>query len=81
MPAIADLTEMLQSYPPLLTAEQLEELGVAKIQTLNNWRCTRRGGPPFVKLGRLIRYPKSGLIKYLNQNTVDTLPPDEVEQD
>ena len=34
--------------------------------TLAIWR-TRGEGPPYVKLGRSIRYPRGRLIKWLNQ--------------
>ena len=45
---------------PLASVELLNESSVAKrlhceVKTLQAWRC-RGGGPPFIRVGRLIRY-------------------------
>lgn len=42
---------------PLLTEQQAAEVLGVKPGTLQVWRCTRRYGLPFVKVGRLVRYP------------------------
>lgn len=40
-------------------------------QTLAIWRL-RKQGPPFVKLGRSVRYPESALQQWLKSQTVAT---------
>lgn len=42
-----------------------ERTGMSR-NTLSMWRWKGKG-PPFVKLGRAVRYPESGLIAWLNQ--------------
>ena len=39
-----------------------------KINTLAVWRMTNRYGLPFVKLGKVIRYRKSDLDKWIDEN-------------
>lgn len=39
-----------------------------KINTLTVWRMTNRYGLPFVKLGKVIRYRKSDLDKWIDEN-------------
>ena len=50
-----------------------EYLGL-KETTLNKWRC-HGGGPPYIKLGRLIRYRKADLdaflMKHVRRSTAD----------
>lgn len=43
--------------------EAADYLGL-KAATLNKWRC-HGGGPPFMKVGRLIRYRRADLDAYL----------------
>lgn len=43
--------------------EAADYLGL-KAATLNKWRCNG-GGPPFMKVGRLIRYRRADLDAYL----------------
>jgi hypothetical protein len=40
-------------------------LGKLSVRTLQRWRAERKG-PPFVKIGRSIRYRKSGLDAFLS---------------
>lgn len=40
-----------------------------KEQTLAAWRCHREG-PPFVKVGRLVRYRVADLDEWLNRKAV-----------
>ena len=49
--------------PPSAVAERV---GLSK-QTLANWRSLRTG-PPWVKLGRLVRYPEDRLETWLEEN-------------
>ena len=39
-----------------------------KINTLAVWRMTNRYGLPFVKLGKVIRYRKSDLDEWIDEN-------------
>lgn len=41
----------------LMTPEQVAEYLGISIETLNVWRCTKRYNLPYVKAGRLVRYP------------------------
>lgn len=41
------------------------------VQTLRNWRW-RRIGPPYVKMGRAIRYRVSDLDAYIEANRIET---------
>lgn len=56
----------------LLTREEAAEyLGVAA-QTLAIWKVSGRYSLPVIKVGRLTRYRRSDLEKFLSQRTVDT---------
>jgi excisionase family DNA binding protein len=57
---------------PFMTVDQVAKLiGVAK-QTLDNWRSTRRGGPPFVKLSdRAVRYERAAVLRWMAAHTID----------
>lgn len=52
----------------LNTQQAAQFLGV-KEGTLETWRCTKRYDLPFVKVGRLVRYKKSALIRWLDSRT------------
>jgi Helix-turn-helix domain len=43
-------------------------LGVS-VRTLQAWRV-RGGGPPYVKIGRTVRYQRRTLLKFQMENTV-----------
>jgi predicted DNA-binding transcriptional regulator AlpA len=45
-----------------------EFLGVS-VRTLQAWRV-RGGGPPYVKIGRAVRYQRRALIAFQEQHTV-----------
>jgi len=50
----------------LLTVQQVSELTGISVETLNQWRSLRKG-PPFLKIeGRLVRYRRADLVKYLD---------------
>ena len=40
-------------------------------RTLEVWRCTKRHQISFIKVGRLVKYRKSALDAFLDQQTVD----------
>jgi predicted DNA-binding transcriptional regulator AlpA len=48
----------------LLTEKQVATLLEVSIKTLQGWRL-KGGGPPYVKMGRLIRYAESDLEAYV----------------
>lgn len=49
----------------LTPAEVAEYLGVS-VETLNVWRCTKRYGLSYVKVGRLVRYRLSDVEAFAN---------------
>ncbi|AIL66008.1 Helix-turn-helix domain protein [Rickettsiales bacterium Ac37b] len=52
----------------LLTRKEAAEfLGIAE-NTLAVWACTKRYDLPMVKIGKLIRYKLSDLIKFIDQH-------------
>lgn len=54
----------------LLHTEQAAAfLGLSE-KTLNNDRCTRKIGIPFVKIGRSIKYRRSDLEKFISDRVV-----------
>lgn len=54
----------------LLSRQQAAEfLGVTK-GTLEVWACTKRYNLPYVKVGKLVKYRQSDLIKFLDGRTV-----------
>ena len=56
----------------LLTPRQVAGVLMIETDTLAKWRMGKgRTGPPFVKLGRSVRYPRSGLRKFIVLNTVE----------
>jgi len=54
---------------PLLTRPQLAEALDCTVQHLENM-ATRGEGPEFIKIGRLVRYRKSAVEKWLDSRTV-----------
>jgi hypothetical protein len=52
----------------LLPEREASQLLSVSIRTLQAWRF-RRVGPPFVRLGRAIRYARRALIEWINANT------------
>ncbi len=58
----------------LLTAQETAEILGVKLQTLATWRCTKRGGPPFIKVGALIRYRLSEVERWLQRQTITPEP-------
>lgn len=65
-------TATLDSPPRFLTTEEVATLTGIAVQTLHNWRSTRRSGPPWLKLsGKLVRYEREALEKWLQERTID----------
>jgi excisionase family DNA binding protein len=63
MPAIFD-------PPELLTREEAAEYLGVKVQTLAIWATTKRYNLPMVKVGRLCKYRREDLDKWLASRTV-----------
>jgi len=55
---------------PLLTEAQAAEVLQTKPTTLQVWRSTGRYGLQFIKVGRLVRYRRSELERFLRDRTV-----------
>jgi len=51
----------------LSRTEAAAYLGVAK-QTLAIWKCTKRYNLPYVKIGKLVKYRKSDLDRFISDN-------------
>jgi len=53
----------------MYTEEQVAEMLQVSLSQLRKWRMKQNGGklgPPFRKIGRLVRYPESALLAYIN---------------
>lgn len=62
-------TEQAQTTRLLTREEAAAYLGL-KPQTLASWVVRRIAGPPFIKVGRSVRYRKSDLDKWLDSQVV-----------
>jgi hypothetical protein len=56
----------MKNLTPLDASSLLaDEFGIpAAVATLAKWRCVRSDGPPFVKVGRHVRYPQDPLREW-----------------
>jgi len=64
----------------LLTRRQAAEyLGISE-QTLAIWKCQNRYSLPVIKVGRLAKYKRSDLDRFLSKRTVDTTADPEFAQ-
>jgi hypothetical protein len=54
----------------MFTEEQVADMLQVSLSQLRKWRMRknegRRSGPPFRKIGRLVRYPEAALRAYVN---------------
>jgi hypothetical protein len=48
------------SAPDLLTPVEVAELFRVELDTLAKWRW-KKIGPAFIKIGRMVRYPRAGV--------------------
>jgi excisionase family DNA binding protein len=55
---------------PLYDTARAAEYLKVKPATLEIWRCNKRYDLEYIKVGRLIRYRKSALDKFLKRRTV-----------
>ena len=62
----ADIRQMDASpsgAPEWLTEQQVSELIGVSVSTLQGWRVHEKG-PPFKKVGRMVRYPREDLAEW-----------------
>jgi hypothetical protein len=52
----------------LLREQDAADLLCLSVRTLQSWRF-RRAGPPFVQVGRAVRYRRRDLITWIDANT------------
>lgn len=66
-----DTEQSLRMY----TEEQVAEMLQVSLSQLRKWRLKQyqghRQGPPFRKIGRLVRYPEAALRVYINGERLD----------
>jgi predicted DNA-binding transcriptional regulator AlpA len=59
----------------MYTEEQVAEMLQVSLSQLRKWRMKQheglRQGPPFRKIGRLVRYPEAALRTYINSEQTD----------
>jgi hypothetical protein len=66
--AMAIPTAAVSTYDPLLDEDAAADFLHMSAKTLRKWRCVG-GGPEFVKVGRLVRYQRSGLERFVRTRT------------
>jgi DNA-binding transcriptional MerR regulator len=64
------MTPSVESDERLLTEKATARLLCVSSRTLQTWR-SKGLGPPFVRVGRAIRYDRRRLIEWMNENTVE----------
>lgn len=57
----------------LLKEQDAADLLSLSVRTLQSWR-TRMAGPPFVQVGRAVRYRRRDLIAWIDVNTIGRRP-------
>lgn len=58
----------------LLTPVEAAQILAIDPETLNVWRCTQRYDLPYIKVGRLVRYKKTDIEKFIEANTSQSPP-------
>ena len=58
----------VSTHDPLLDENAAAEFLHLSAKTLRKWRCVG-GGPEFIKVGRLVRYQRSGLDNFVRART------------
>ena len=69
MPTRGQMMNKLVDRLWLTTEQTATQLGLAA-RTLANWRAAGQG-PPFVKVGRRVRYSQSALNRFMSDATAD----------
>lgn len=58
----------MSGYDMLKTKQAAALLGVSE-QTMNKWRCIKKG-PPYIKYTRAVRYRTEDLLEWLAQSVI-----------
>ena len=66
--------QQLKRAEELLNRKEAAEYLTCKPQTLAVWASTHRYHLPFVRVGRLVRYRRTDLDRFLESRVVDRLP-------
>lgn len=67
------ITSNYGAAEPLLMEVQAAKLLNLSSRTLQNWRITGNG-PPYIRVGRAIRYRRHDLTAWLDANTISARP-------
>jgi hypothetical protein len=62
-------TSLAHDLDAALNESQAAEFLAVSVRTLQAWRV-RGGGPPYVKIGRSVRYQRRALVSYQQDHTV-----------
>jgi predicted DNA-binding transcriptional regulator AlpA len=54
----------------LMTPREVAELFGMSVQTLSNWRATKRFDLPYIKVGRRVMYQRSDVLAFINSRRV-----------
>jgi predicted DNA-binding transcriptional regulator AlpA len=54
----------------LYTPEEFAQITGIPTETLKHWR-KNNDGPPYVKMGRHVRYPHKAIVQFIDANTHD----------
>ena len=60
------------AFPALLSRKQAAEYLGVKEQTLACWSTTKRYALPYIKVGRLVKYRRTDLEKFIIENCIGT---------
>ena len=66
---MAKLLNEERGAKPLQKEESIAKQLHCEVKTLQAWRC-RGGGPPFVKVGRLVRYDPASVQAWIESREV-----------
>jgi predicted DNA-binding transcriptional regulator AlpA len=73
-----DKSESIPESPPMRSRDILNSLQAAEVlavteQCLRKWRCLGTTGPKYSKLGKFVRYRRSDLDAWIEQNSRESL--------
>ncbi len=69
MPSAAEILSDVLPDKPMLTREELAEAIGFRVQSLASLTCKRQG-PPMVKIGRAVRYPRQAALEWLARKAI-----------
>lgn len=61
----------LHIFEPLQNESAISKLLGCEVKTLQAWR-SRGGGPPFIRVGRLVRYRPQDVLAWTNSRRVSS---------